>query len=903
LQLVAPDYNCQTGAITFRTTGGDGSPIEYMAIGVKGWSTNPNGVIEAEKRADLNSGTTVNLLARQKGVVISYEFNFGTYCNGTTPSEELKIVDPKYDCSSSELTLLYSGGDGSPVEFFVEELTDWTSNSIHVIDIGFPQGKNFIIKARQKGLEISKSFYIAGCPYESSGIITLSGVEEKKFNPLNSKVTLTLNNALFSPNVEDFFIQVNDQQISPVSVNSNKVELELNLKDGLNTLSYYLKDSNGLLLEGHHQIWAGSKNMPVQVVNKANELISNAKVKISLSDDKNVIAEGTTVNGVVTFQNLPVRTIIATALTIDNLFGSAATVADGNLLTISLLSFDIPSTIDNNDISLGTQGWNIGNSPVKVILHEGSTASGFNAAAENQDLQLSTSGEGPRSMSRTFVSKPGTKTITIRYRFITSEIPGGYFGTQYNDYFSVSIRSKNSGTIASEQNSMNGLGYGAFNPTTGETAWREKTLSVGSEGEEIQVDVVVANVADDLLDSQVEVDFIDEKRLDISDIALLDPDQKNSLKYLSIDQHPYFGGKVPIYGTIKIKGPKEDRLNSLNLEVLQGGKVIATADLVSSAQSKLFEPFGSDEQVEINIKELLFEIPSTDPLDADGIVQLRINAKTENGQDATKDYDQSLPNMRLFKGTRDGSDRDEDEGGDGWGLPSVIQYADGLPAGWGVNDISNMCGNDTPDHKSHEDGVDIDIDFSGYVNRNAEVAQTLIDFLNSPLGNRVSVMFVTYNKAFTSAIQSVTLANGVKASTKIQNIKGHADHFHIRVTPATPTQQGILYAKVPRRGGGKKGAIFTSQPTLTLFPNPVQIDKQLLSIRIPNSDKQTTIAEIIRTNGQLVKTFSVNSLSEEAVISWDGTDFSGNRVESGMYLIKVRTSKGESSVKKLLIYK
>ncbi|MGV3561559.1 hypothetical protein, partial [Larkinella arboricola] len=46
LQLVAPDYNCQTGAITFRTTGGDGSPIEYMAIGVKGWSTNPNGVIE-----------------------------------------------------------------------------------------------------------------------------------------------------------------------------------------------------------------------------------------------------------------------------------------------------------------------------------------------------------------------------------------------------------------------------------------------------------------------------------------------------------------------------------------------------------------------------------------------------------------------------------------------------------------------------------------------------------------------------------------------------------------------------------------------------------------------------------------------------------------------------------------
>lgn len=34
--------NCQTGAITFKTSGGNGSLIEYQAAGITSWSTNPN---------------------------------------------------------------------------------------------------------------------------------------------------------------------------------------------------------------------------------------------------------------------------------------------------------------------------------------------------------------------------------------------------------------------------------------------------------------------------------------------------------------------------------------------------------------------------------------------------------------------------------------------------------------------------------------------------------------------------------------------------------------------------------------------------------------------------------------------------------------------------------------------
>src|SRR5262249_20745010 len=154
----------------------------------------------------------------------------------------------------------------------------------------------------------------------------------------------------------------------------------------------------------------------------------------------------------------------------------------------------------------GTDGWNIGNAPVTLVSAQyaatnpsvssyavplsGSFASSgkknqpqqiqpfsfSTSALDHQDLVLQTQGEGPQTISRIFKIKPGTHAVKVRYRFITSEIPGGFFGSQYNDYFSVSIRSALQGTIAYESNSMNGMGLAAFD-ANGATDWREITLS------------------------------------------------------------------------------------------------------------------------------------------------------------------------------------------------------------------------------------------------------------------------------------------------------------------------------------------------------------------------------------------------------------------------------------------
>ena len=95
--------------------------------------------------------------------------------------------------------------------------------------------------------------------------------------------------------------------------------------------------------------------------------------------------------------------------------------------------------------------------------------------AQRQNLLIGTSGEGERSASYTFTTEPGTTAVRIRYRFITSEIPAGYYGSRYNDYFRISIRSQFGGIVVNEMNSMNGLGRAAFN-VAGETNWREQVL-------------------------------------------------------------------------------------------------------------------------------------------------------------------------------------------------------------------------------------------------------------------------------------------------------------------------------------------------------------------------------------------------------------------------------------------
>ncbi|MCY7359066.1 MAG: putative Ig domain-containing protein, partial [Rudanella sp.] len=89
LTLSQPTYNCSTGAITFNSSGGNGSAITYSAPGVTRDNPNSNsGTVEAGLRTDPKS---LIITATQGGNSTSYTFNIASFC--AAPSNRAPIYN------------------------------------------------------------------------------------------------------------------------------------------------------------------------------------------------------------------------------------------------------------------------------------------------------------------------------------------------------------------------------------------------------------------------------------------------------------------------------------------------------------------------------------------------------------------------------------------------------------------------------------------------------------------------------------------------------------------------------------------------------------------------------------------------------------------------------------------
>lgn len=659
----------------------------------------------------------------------------------------------------------------------------------------------------------------------SGSVATLENASETGLTPTGAPITFQLSCNTLNTGADSVIVYDNGLPLpyDALTLTDNSVSLTNGLSSGRHQVELLAQDVFGFTIKKRVVLWVGNFNIPVLVINETGAPVANAEVVAKLSDDPEVIATLITdATGQGTFTNLPNRSYNIVASTSDNLIATRpASVFDG-LVTLQLLGFNPPSTIDNNDFSQGTAGWEIGSAPVSIVPHietlslistqsatalkttdTGTTATrlprtpessallapalvttaAITAAAEPDfDLRLTTSGEGQQKISRTFEVEDGVKSITVRYRFITSEVPGGWFGSEFNDFYNVSIRTVKAGGSVKAGNSMNGLGLAAFD-ANGATGWVETELAVAEGGDTVQVDIAVANVADQYFNSQVIVDGIKKKKLTISSLQLNDIDN-SGLQYLSASNHNYFNSQTRVHGTITIKGPKDDTLEELKVEVIEGG-TIATGTLNPALTGTLYRTFGDTEEIRIDASQLLFEIPASQLATANqgtnGALTLRVKARSSSDETAEKDFGPVTKLTRFTGGNRYGG-RDGAVGGDDWAKPGVRAFIDTAGLIWG--DFSNMNGGSfAPDHQTHQTGNSADGWFAGYNARNAATAATIIGQLNTH-GTRISTVYVTFGaqSEFANAINGVTLNDGRAATDIIRNIGGHTTHFHWEVT-------------------------------------------------------------------------------------------------------------------------
>jgi len=157
LTLTQPTYNCATGAITFNTTGGNGSQITYSAAGIsRGDATSTSGTVEAGIRADPKP---IIITATQNGVSTTFTFNIAAVC----PATSLVVTQPTYNCSTGAITFNTTGGNGSPITFTAPGITrSNTASTSGTVELGLRvDPKPIVITAMQDGAMVSYTFDLA----------------------------------------------------------------------------------------------------------------------------------------------------------------------------------------------------------------------------------------------------------------------------------------------------------------------------------------------------------------------------------------------------------------------------------------------------------------------------------------------------------------------------------------------------------------------------------------------------------------------------------------------------------------------------------------------------------------------------------------------------------------------
>lgn len=246
--------------------------------------------------------------------------------------------------------------------------------------------------------------------------IELDGATESGYNTKNAPFAVRIKNcSKFQINSTTAF--ANFKEIPGLVVTPDAIEFP-GFADDYVLISVFALDSFGSPIIKSWELHFGSVDMPILIQNPDGTPAEGVFVEANATIYPGLTGSCTTdASGKCTIQSLPGTTIGLVARKEDNSIAVNGLAPTTTQVTLKLLPFVAPKDGASFDVDNGTGGWTGGELKQSVKVKRDTTlVVGTNGAYSLQ------------SASNSFPAKESTKKTYIKYRFITSEVPGGFFG-------------------------------------------------------------------------------------------------------------------------------------------------------------------------------------------------------------------------------------------------------------------------------------------------------------------------------------------------------------------------------------------------------------------------------------------------------------------------------------------
>lgn len=246
--------------------------------------------------------------------------------------------------------------------------------------------------------------------------IELDGATEHGYNKKGAPLSVRITGcSKFDVNQTTAF--ANFEAIPDIVVNEDSISFT-GFSDDYCLLSVFALDTNGFPIIQSWELHFGTVNMPVLILNPDETPAEGVQIEANATVYPGLTGSCITdASGKCTIENLPGTTIGLVARKEDNSIavnGLAPTTVE---VTLKLLPFVDSKPGASFGVDNGTAGWTGGTVQQSLKVKRDTT------------LVVSTGGQYTiQTASNSFPASTGTKKVYIKYRFITSEVPGGFFG-------------------------------------------------------------------------------------------------------------------------------------------------------------------------------------------------------------------------------------------------------------------------------------------------------------------------------------------------------------------------------------------------------------------------------------------------------------------------------------------